>query len=496
VKGLSVRIRLTLWYALALTVAMATLTAAMYAAMRGALEADLDANLRYNAIALAERLRYEFDEGDPLDTAADEVVSLFLFHNLLVEIYGPGGERVAASPDLGERRLGSAIDLDAVPSLGDGLARSDLKNDALDDEGVELAAVAVENSQDGQKYVLVAGAGRSPLSNTLSHMRRLAFTLVPLLLLIAVGGGWVLARRALEPAATLARQARRMGADNLGDRLAVPNPDDEIGKLAATFNELLDRIESAFDRMRRFVADASHELRTPVGVIRSGTAVALTPPVTLEECVETLRVIGDQTERLGRLVDDMFVLARADAGDQAILAAVPVPVGELVVSCAAAAARLATASEVTLGVGDIPERERYCVGDRGRLEQMLMNLLTNAIRHAGRNGRVDVDVRFVDERTREVAEITIADTGPGIPEEMREAVFERFVRLDAARTRDTGGSGLGLSIARWVAEAHGGRISVGRSPSGGALFGVSLLLVDADGRRAGPEERLRTVASP
>jgi signal transduction histidine kinase len=296
----------------------------------------------------------------------------------------------------------------------------------------------------------------------------------------------VLAGRALAPVAAMADQARRMGADRLGDRLEVANPDDELGRLAAVLNELLGRIETAFDRMRHFVADASHELRTPVGVIRSGTAVALTPPVTVEECVETLRVIDDQAARLGRLVDDMFTLARADAGDPALLESDPVPLGELVASCAAAAQPLAAAAGVAFEFPEPPEDERFCRGDRVRLEQMLMNLVTNAIRHSGRGGRVRIGLALAGPGGGEAA-ISVSDTGHGVPPEAREAIFGRFVRLDAARSRETGGGGLGLPIARWVAEAHGGSIGVGDAPGGGAEFTVRLPLDPApDGRPVPP----------
>lgn len=475
-KTLSIRIRLTLWYALALALAMATLTTVMYVAMRNALEANLDADVTRNTLSLAERLAHELEEGDSALEASEGIVKKSLFHNFSLEIHGPDGARIAASSDLGDRVLRRALAPGRAPRLGDGIVRAQLEDDTLDDEGIEIRAVAVENPLDHHTFLLIAGAGRTPLSSTLALMRRLAFTLVPLLVLLAVAGGGYMASRALEPVATMAAQARRMGADRLATRLVVTNPNDELGHLATTFNELLDRIEAAFNRMRQFVADASHELRTPVAVIRSGTAVAMTPPVTLDECFETLQVIDNQTARLGRLVDDMFTLARADAGDPALLSDEAVPMCELVASCAAAASRLAVASGVDIHIGPLPDREVYCRGDRGRLEQLVMNLLTNAIRYAGRDGHVDATIKTVRDGSTDLAEISIADTGPGIPLESRSAVFDRFVRLDAARARDTGGGGLGLSIARWVAEAHGGSIAVSEAPTGGALFRVCLAI--------------------
>lgn len=467
---LSVRIRLTIWYAAALTVAMAVLAGAMYAAMRSALEADLDDDLRREASAVAELLRHELGEGELPELAGEDA----FFKNAWIQVVDRDGRLVASPPELEGRRLDEGLDLSAVPVDGSGMFRGRIENPRLDEEGVEVAAVAVADPADGREYVAVVVAGRSQLSATLSLARRLAFTLVPVLLALAVVGGWALATQALAPVAAMARQARQMGADRLGDRLEAPNPDDELGRLAAVLNELLDRIQGAFDRMRQFVADASHELRTPVGVIRSGAAVALTPPVTIEECVETLRIIDDQAARLGRLVDDMFTLARADAGDPALLAREPVPLGELIASCAAAAQPLAAAAGVSFEFTEPQEQERFCIGDRVRLEQMVMNLVSNAIRHSGSGGRVRLALDFDDGD----AVVAVSDNGPGVPVESRHAIFDRFVRLDPARARETGGGGLGLPIARWVAEAHGGSIAVGEAPGGGAAFVVRLPLDD------------------
>ncbi len=473
-KRFSVKVRLTLWYTLALTIAMVILAGALYAEMRKALETDLDADLRHNANALGERLHHEFEEGDEIVDASEDVVRKSLFQNVSLAVYRADGSLVAASPALEGLVLAPELALAEIAWLGTGVTRTHFADARLDPEGVEVAAVAVEHPLDGTRYTLVAGAGRSQLAATLALSRQLAFTLVPLLLLLAVVGGWVLASSALAPVGLMATQARRMSADRLGDRLDVPNPDDELGRLAAVFNELLDRIESAVDRMRQFVADASHELRTPVAVIRSGTAVALTEPVSLDECADTLRVIDDQAARLGRLVDDMFTLARADAGDPALLLVEDVPVGEVVTSCAAAAQTLASAAGVAITLSALPEVERYVRADSLRLKQMLMNLLTNAIRHAGCDGRVDVGLRFAEDGASAI--VSVADTGPGIPADAREVIFDRFVRLDQARARATGGGGLGLPIARWIAAAHGGTIDVEDATIGGALFTVRMPL--------------------
>lgn len=471
---LPIRVRLTLGYAAALAVAMIVLSTVTYVSMRQTLYAEFDDDLRQNTLALAARLEHEFQEGDPAGDASASVVRKSLFHNLVLEIRADDGSIVAASEDLAGGQLAAGIDLAAVPALGAGIARHRHAIFPLDSAGLEVAAVAVRHPGDGRVYVLVAGAGRSVVERSLGALRRPALTLVPLLLGVAAAGGWWLARRALSPVAAMAEQARQMGANRLERRLVVDNPDDELGALAKTFNELLDRLQWAFDQTRQFMADASHEVRTPVGVIRSGAAVALTPPVTLDECVETLEIIADQTERMSRLVDDMFFLARADAGARDVHAREPVDLDELVAACLRTAAPLAAERGVGLAGLDAPVPDAVCLGDRARLEQMLMNLVVNGINHVRQGDSVHVALRRVDGSGPGVLCIEVRDSGPGIPADQRESVFERFRRLDPSRSRDTGGSGLGLPIARWIAEAHGGSIVLSEAAGGGCVFTVTL----------------------
>lgn len=485
----SVRVRLTLWYAATLAVAMIVLTTTMYVVMRRTLEHGFETDLSNNAASLGARLEHELDEGDAPDLASASTVRKSQFHDLWLEVYDPTGRRIAASDDLGDHSLGVGLDVARLARPIADPALVSLDGTEIDPAGVELAVVSVPRRQTGDQYVLVAGAGRGAMERALALLRRLSFTLVPLLVALAALGGWLLARRALEPVAAMAEQARRMGADRLTERLAVSNPNDELGALAATFNELLDRIASSVERMRSFVADALHELRTPVAVMRSGAAVALTPPVTLDEATETLEVVRDQTERLSRLVDDMFLLARADAGDPGMLRREAVPIADLAASCARAAESLGHASGVEVVFSSTAKVDVVCLGDRARLEQMLMNLLANAVRYAGRGGRVGVRAGVVERKGNMLATVTVTDTGPGIPESHREAVFERFVRIDRARARETGGSGLGLPIARWIAESHGGSLDLEDAPGSGCAFTVRLPVTAAVGAQGEVDRR-------
>ena len=471
---LPIRVRLTVWYAAALAVAMLILSTVTYVSMRQTLYADLDGDLRQNTLALAERLDHEFQEGESARDASASLVRKSLFKNLLLEVHADDGSIVASSDRLDGLRLVEGLDVSAAPRLRTGISRYRITASPLDSAGVELAAVGVQHPADGRVYVLAAGAGRSGVETALGAMRQPALLLVPLLLLLAVTGGWLLAGRALSPVAEMADQARRMSADRFGNRLVVANPDDEFGALAKTFNELLDRLQAAFERTTQFMADASHEVRTPIGVIRSGAAVALTPPVSLDECVETLEIVADQTASMSRLVDDMFFLARADAGARDVDARERVDVNGLVAACLRTAAPLAAERRVELGRLDLPVFEATCIGDRSRLEQMLTNLIVNGIYHVRPGDSVQVGVRPGTDSKAGLLSIEVRDNGPGIPAEHRETVFERFRRLDASRSRDTGGSGLGLPIARWIAESHGGSLVLTEAAGGGCVFTVTL----------------------
>jgi signal transduction histidine kinase len=262
-----------------------------------------------------------------------------------------------------------------------------------------------------------------------------------------------------------------------------------LGQLASTFNELLARLDASFDLQRQFMADASHELRTPLSVMRTTAQVILERPRRDEnEYRNALAMIDDQTRRLARIVDDMFTLARADAGRRP-LAHSALYLDELIVETARAAGVLAARKGVTVETAWSPEVSYY--GDEHLLRQMLLNLLDNAIKHTPAGGGVRVSLNQFEKR----CELVVVDTGEGIPVEAQSHIFERFYRADKARSRSDvnpngangadeadeangagGGAGLGLSIAQWVAEAHGGTIRLVRSDPTGTVFAVTLPL--------------------
>jgi signal transduction histidine kinase len=268
----------------------------------------------------------------------------------------------------------------------------------------------------------------------------------------------------------MAERARQIGGEDLSGRLPVVNPRDELGRLAATFNELLARLESAMHQQRQFMADASHELRTPVTTTRTAANVALQQPHRDEEDYrKTLGIIEQQAMRLSRIVDDMFTLARADAGTYPVRMQ-PMYLDEVIEDVAAAARVVASTRHVAIEVQ--AQSSASFMGDEELIRRLLANLLDNAVRHSPSGSAVRVELRSAPAGYS----LVVADRGSGIPAEHRPHIFERFYRVDASRVRGNhdGGAGLGLSLARWVVTVHGGDITLSESSEHGSTFSISL----------------------
>ena len=308
---------------------------------------------------------------------------------------------------------------------------------------------------------------------------------IPFAVALSAGAGYLLARRALAPVAAMTARARRITADRLDERLPIDNPSDEFGRLAAVVNDALAKLERAFITLRRFTADASHELRTPLTAIRTVGEVGLREPRSEAEYRETIGSILEETERLTTLTDSLLVLARTDAGradlrparfDLAGLAREAVADLEVL----AEEKRQRIAVEAAGGV--------LVIADRPTLRQAAINLLDNAIEHGLEGARIAVAVR----RSEGDAVLEVIDDGPGIAAEHLPHLFERFYRADRARSRERGGAGLGLSIARWAVEVNGGRIDVESEVGRGSRFRIVVPAagaVESEGLRAGRRDR-------
>jgi heavy metal sensor kinase len=280
--------------------------------------------------------------------------------------------------------------------------------------------------------------------------------------------GHFVSKRALSPIEEMARRVQEINAEELHARLAVENPRDEVGVLAAAFNDTLSRLERSFEQLRRFTSDAAHELRTPLTTIRSVGEVGLQKHADADYYREVIASILEECDRLARLVDGLLLIARADSG-QVQLKRVDLSPIELARDTATLLDVLAEEKGQTVSVlGDASQRVH---ADPTILRQVLVNLLDNAIKYSPSGARISVRVRNADSNT---TAIEVEDAGPGISPEHRERVFERFYRTDEARSRDTGGVGLGLAIAKWGTEVHGGRLELHSVPGSGCVFRLLL----------------------
>jgi heavy metal sensor kinase len=314
--------------------------------------------------------------------------------------------------------------------------------------------------------VLQIGLDRDEIDEALAALLAILVLAVPLVLLVAAGGGYLLAGRALAPVATITDLARRIDAADLNDRLDLDLPDDELGRLARTFDEMLARIEDAFERQRRFTGDAAHELRTPLSLLRAQVDLALARPRSAHEYRAALRNLDRDLARLTDLVATLLTLARADAGRLTPDLA-PFTLNETIMALLDHTAPAARTSEVTLQAATVPTR---LVADEALLTRALLNLLDNALTHTPPGGTITVGCETKDKQVR----LWVADTGPGIAPEHQARVFDRFYRVDTGRTRVQGGAGLGLAICKAIAEAHGGTIALTSTPGQGTRIDLIL----------------------
>lgn len=400
-----------------------------------------------------------------------------------VQIVDEAGGLVAASEDL-ERITGTGVDAVEPRPAPTGTGTGDADSDDDDDSGESLeageigerttvsdgtatidgdtedyrfAAVPVE-TRDGEQLTVWAGAPLSAEHGAVNTALTVMLIGFPLLLAVVAWVTWLVTGRALRPVEGIRREMAAITAsEDLARRVPVPGTHDEVARLASTTNETLAALETSVERQRRFVADASHELRSPIASLRTQLEVAAAHPELLD-----LDGAVEDTVRLQRLAADLLLLARLDAGERPADARVDL----------AALAREEAGGRT--GVRVRAEDGVTVAGSRGQLGRVLANLLDNAQRHA--RSAVEVAVR----RDGGAVVVAVADDGEGVPAADRERIFERFVRLDAARSRDDGGAGLGLAIARDVAVRHGGTLTVHDAPAGGALFELRLPGVQAD----------------
>jgi heavy metal sensor kinase len=454
-RRLSVRWKLTLWYGGVLAAVLAAFGTAVYLTMRHHLLQRIDQGLSEE---LADVL-FEVRRADDPRGLHEWLDRRFGRHEGFdYQITRPGGERFFANARLAD----TALPLPAGAALSEA---PHYRSVSAGDWRWRVVGVRADGP-DGPLTVQVA---RSLASFDHESDELLATFLVagPLALATAAGGGYFLARRALAPVHAITRAADEITADRLSRRVEVPNPDDELGALARTLNRMIGRLERSFAETQWFTADAAHELRTPLAIIRNEAEVALRSPRSAEEYGRVLENLLEETGRLSGLADQLLFLCRQDAG-LSPPAREDVEAGELLREVAGHMRVVAEEKGVALTLAaDGPCR---LVSDGRLLRRVFYNLLDNAIKYTGPAGRVDVAVSSADGAVT----VAVRDTGIGIPAEHLPHVFDRFYRVDSARAGDGAGAGLGLSICHSIVTALGGSITVDSTAGQGTTVRVAL----------------------
>jgi signal transduction histidine kinase len=448
----SIRARLSLSYS-ALVLAVLATAAAVIASMESQRNlAGLDGELKRLEMTVVAVVLNEFGEGLDLPGAAKEAST---------QVVMPGRIFVVAQNDRSIVRIWGG---DVSASWRPDILSPDEGATPVTVNGSRYRMVSRRVTATDHPFIVAVLASMAPLEEDQRSLFRTLTIGIAAALSVAVLGGLLIGKLALRPLSAMAVQAAALGERNLTTRLAAPNPHDELGQLAASFNGLLGRLSSVLSSQRQFMADASHQLRTPVSVVRTTADVTLRQPHRPEhDYREAVTIVAEQAVRLTKFVDAMFVLSRAEAGGRTIRPE-PVYLDEIVADCVRELSVLAVERGVRVqATGDT---DVSFVGDDDCLRQLFTNLLDNAVAHTREGGLVTADTKVNERQIR----VRISDQGDGIAASDRERIFERFTRLDRRRS----GAGLGLPIARWMAEAHGGTLELDASSSHGSVFLVTL----------------------
>lgn len=464
----SVRFRLAFWYVVTLAVILTASGVYWYWTLSRNLQGHVDATLMMVAKDVISFHLVESPE-TPQEETCRKLETFIREHNWseFVQFVNEQGNIVCHTSNLLEARL--PISAEALRALHTNQPLYETVN-LTDARPLRLLTFPL--AIDGHSHDVVQVAeDLGPLYETLRVHRWQLSLYSPLLLFILAIGGWFVTGRALLPVRRITNAVQRIRAENLSERLPVNQCRDEISELQETFNSMLERLEEAFTKVRQFTADASHELRTPLAILRGETEVALRWAKNPEELRATLESNLEEIDRMSRIIEDLLALAKSEAGEIP-LALADVKLSDLLQDLYLQGKTLSEPKGIEFTLHMEVNQEIHLRGDQLQLHRMLLNLVSNAVKYTPDGGRVAIHLASDDHRAR----IRVTDTGFGIAAEHLPHLFDRFYRIDEARNRDIGGSGLGLSIVKWIVEAHGGQIEVASEPNRGSTFTVSLPL--------------------
>jgi heavy metal sensor kinase len=452
----SLRARLTLWYCCVLVLVALILAGASRWALAVSLDHALDQSLRYRLIGLHGFIDDNSHEG--LESLAAKLAGLDTLGELF-QVFGPHGELMAQSNGLSRHHVGTQ----PPPDPGAGML---FRSAGPRWFPIRMATQRVYVA--GQPLIIEVADPERKFEGVLKEFDSVLYIALPMVLALAAFGGYWLSGKALAPVDQIIDDARAIDPANLSARLSVPGSGDELQRLSETLNQMLDRVEQSILRMRRFTADASHELRAPMTLIYTAAQFALRRDRSPDELKDALGNILREAKRCTNLINQLLFLARSDegGGQVELISTDVVPLVREV-----AGEVMMVASDKALEVSTTLPEDAVCAAvDEHSFRRMLLILLDNAIKYTPAGGRVTVSVM---EETSSVA-IAVADTGPGIPKDELPFLFDRFWRADKVRSRDSGGAGLGLAIARQIARSHGAELTVETSVDRGSTFTIRL----------------------
>ncbi|CAH2031814.1 ATP-binding protein [Trichlorobacter ammonificans] len=442
----NIRLRFTLLYGAALVATVVLFSAGVYYFVQKLLFSQIDNHLRKDLATVVEYLRR--------DPAGLEKLARFgSVHYFRVQ---KNGRTLVSSNEWLESGL---------QYQRPAMASSPEPVSVINADNKPFRIISRQEQEDQLQYLITVAHEEGTYRRTLRTLGLIILLILPVSIAGSLAVGYLIAGRVLAPITAITQRAADISAENLSARLPVDGSDNELSRLAVVFNQTFTRLEESFERLRRFTADASHELRTPLTAIRSIGETALQQQPGALDCHETIGSILEETDRLVQTVEALLILSRADS--QA-LERQPVDVGELVADVVDFLGVLA--EEKSQRLHYLRNTDLTIAADPGVLRRAFLNLLDNAIKYSPQRGDITIAL-FRNEQGETL--LDFVDCGPGIPDEEKERIFNRFYRLDAGRARTNGGTGLGLAIAKTAVEVHGGTITLLDAPSGGACFRIS-----------------------
>ena len=453
-KIVPIRIKLTLWYVLFLGVILFAFSVSIYAILSAQLHSEADSSLRIVSSQLLANI--EIVQDLPIFRKTVEMESLS--NRLLAEGFAV--------------RLmdGSGSIVEGFGPFGILKASLELSDREFTTVSTSVGVWRIFTVKIGQWGWMQVGESLSSVRIALFRLSRLMLILGPTIIILAVLGGFYMAKKSLEPVERITLLAEEISVEKLNKRLNLTLPNDELGHLASTFDGMLERLEESVKKQRQFTSDAAHELRTPLTAIRSIVDVTLHRDRDSDEYVNALVQIQNEIERLSSIIDDLLVITRLEnslqKGDYKVF-----PAGVLIEDVLDTIAVLAKEKNIHI-MTEIPS-DLEIAGDRQKLSRAIFNLVDNAIKYTPEGGQIRISGE--KDQSREEVEILIEDNGIGIPVDEIDKIFDRFYRVDKARS-ETRGTGLGLSIAQEIVKAHNGTITVKSSSQQGSVFRVTLPL--------------------